>query len=500
MDVQVPIALALAILLFLTLAALTSFFMRLSTREYGRAKDFDINFITKLLESTMMDAASVIGNDESILPVRVSPKEVHPTKILMPLSRIFHQAIKIRSRVIDEENEKLLKLFMSKDAVPQCTLTDIIIANNKKIDANVSSGVRLTEIYASTIFLPPQAAKAYASPTTTMADASKLKIATPRATSNLYERQANGLLITGADLDLCASRSGWTQIATRRVPRGSLVVCVDLHWVEPIPGAIFIQQDITKPQCKSEIKRVMRKYECFVFDLVLHDGAPNMGGAWAMEATVQNALVIDAVKLSTHLLAPKGTFVTKIFRSQDYNSVKYCLSKLFERVVVHKPNSSRSVSAEIFVLAFNYKAPAKINPRILDVRHLFQGAIEPQKKKVLHDLGRVAKKRHCHGYEDVDTTLRKVSTAAEFIWPETLLDILGSITSISFHDPTSLLINHHAVTTQEVKILCDDLGVLGKQDFKHLLKWRIHIRKALIGSEKTEVANVENERRMKMIE
>ncbi|KAF4356894.1 hypothetical protein F8388_003189 [Cannabis sativa] len=140
----------------------------------------------------------------------------------------------------------------------------------------------------------------------------------------------------------------------------------------------------------------MRKYECSAFDLVLHYGAPNMGRAWAMEATVQNALVIDVVKLSTHLLAPKGIFVTK----------------LFERVVVHKPNSSRSVSAEIFVLAFNYKAPAKIDPRILDVRHLFQGGIEPQKKK---------------------------------------------------------------------------------QDFKHLLKWRIHIRKALIGSEKTEVANVKNE-------
>ncbi|KAM6556143.1 hypothetical protein CsatB_003162 [Cannabis sativa] len=111
----------------------------------------------------------------------------------------------------------------------------------------------------------------------------------------------------------------------------------------------------------------MRKYECSAFDLVLHYGAPNMGGAWAMEATVQNALVIDVVKLSTHLLAPKGIFVTK----------------LFERVVVHKPNSSRSVSAEIFVLAFNYKAPTKIDPRILDVRHLFQGGIEPQKKKAL---------------------------------------------------------------------------------------------------------------------
>ncbi|KAM6551827.1 hypothetical protein CsatB_001635 [Cannabis sativa] len=304
---------------------------------------------------------------------------------------------------------------------------------------------------------------------------------------------------TGAVLDLCAAPGSWMQVATLRVPRGSLVVGVDLNWVNPIPGAIFIKQDITKPQCKSEIKRVMRKYEFSAFDLVLHDGAPKMGGAWNMEATVQNGLVIDALKLVTHFLARNGTFVTKVFRSQDYNSVKYCLSKLFERVVVHKPKSSRFSSAEIFVVAFKYKAAAKIDPRILDVRHLFKGAIEPQKKKVVHDLGRVKKKRHRDGYEDGDTTLRKVSTAAEFIWSETPLDILGSVTSISFDDPTSLLIKDHVLTTQEVKILCDDLGVLGKQDFKHLLKWRILIRKALIVSEKTEVTttttvtNVENE-------
>ncbi|XP_062073902.1 adoMet-dependent rRNA methyltransferase spb1-like [Humulus lupulus] len=299
-----------------------------------------------------------------------------------------------------------------------------------------------------------------------------------------------------AVLDLCAAPGGWTQVATQRVPCGSLLMGVDLVWIKPMPRAIFIQQDITKPECKSQIKRVMSKYNCSAFDLVLHNGAPNMGGAWAMEATVQNALVIDAVKLATHLLAPKGTFVTKVFRSQDYHSVKYCLSKLFERVVVHKPNASRSSSAEIFVLAFKYKAAAKIDPRILDVRHLFQGAIEPQKKKVSHDLGGVGRKRHRDGYEDGDTTLRKVSAAAEFIWSDAPLDILGSVTSICFDDPTSLPIKDHALTTEEVQTLCDDLGVLGKQDFKYLLKWQIHIRKTLIHSQKadvTAVTNVENE-------
>ncbi|PON89749.1 Bystin [Trema orientale] len=43
---------------------------------------------------------------------------------------------------IDEEDEKLLEAFLSKDAVPQRTLADIIVAKIKERDANVSSEVR----------------------------------------------------------------------------------------------------------------------------------------------------------------------------------------------------------------------------------------------------------------------------------------------------------------------------------------------------------------------
>ncbi|PON44685.1 AdoMet-dependent rRNA methyltransferase, Spb [Parasponia andersonii] len=291
-----------------------------------------------------------------------------------------------------------------------------------------------------------------------------------------------------AVLDLCAAPGGWMQVAVQRVPVGSLVVGIDLVPIAPIRGAIAIQQDITKPECKAKVKRLMSEKGCTAFDLVLHDGSPNVGGAWAQEATSQNALVIDSVKLATELLAPRGTFVTKVFRSQDYESVKYCLSRLFDKVEVHKPAASRSSSAETYVLAFRYKAPAKIDPRILDVKHLFQGSIEPQ-KKVVDVLRGTKQKRHRDGfydrYEDGDTTLRKVSTAADFIWSDAPLEILGSVTSISFNDEASLPIQDHDLTTEEVKILCDDLRVLGKQDFKYLLKWRIQIRKALSPSEKT---------------
>jgi len=46
---------------------------------------------------------------------------------------------------------------------------------------------------------------------------------------------------------------------------------------------------------------------------------------------------------------------------------------------VTKPAASRSTSAEIYAIGLRYKAPAKIDPRLLDVKHLFQGAIEPPK-------------------------------------------------------------------------------------------------------------------------
>ncbi|KAI3448025.1 hypothetical protein Pfo_004690 [Paulownia fortunei] len=296
-------------------------------------------------------------------------------------------------------------------------------------------------------------------------------------------------------LDLCAAPGGWMQVCVERVPVGSLVVGVDLDPIRPIRGAVSLQEDITEPKCRAAVKRIMSENGCRAFDLVLHDGSPNVGGAWAKEATSQNALVIDSVKLATELLAPKGTFVTKVFRSQDYTAVLYCLRQLFEKVEVDKPQASRSSSAEIYLIAFKYKAPAKIDPRLLDVKHLFQGGKEPP--KVLDVLRGTKQKRHRDGYEDGDTTLRKLCSASEFIWSDTPLEILGSVTSITFNDPTCLSIKDHTLTTEEVKALCDDLRVLGKQDFKYLLKWRILIRKALSSLEKATSATttVEHERK-----
>ncbi|PWZ17120.1 hypothetical protein Zm00014a_015892 [Zea mays] len=282
-------------------------------------------------------------------------------------------------------------------------------------------------------------------------------------------------------LDLCAAPGGWVQVAVNHAPVGAFVVGVDLVPIRPIRGAHSLTEDITATKCRAAVRRLMDSNGVSAFDVVLHDGSPNVGGAWAQEATSQSALVIDALRLATMFLAPKGAFITKVFRSQDYNAIMYCLKQLFEKVEATKPTASRSTSAEIYIICLKYKAPAKIQPELLDIKHLFSVVPEQTKSRDVMD-GR--KKRHRDGYEEGNTTLRKVGLASDFIWSDTQapLEFLGSYNAISFDNPESLAIKNHELTTDDIKNFCEDLLLLDKHSFKHILKWRIRLRKSLSAS------------------
>lgn len=78
-----------------------------------------------------------------------------------------------------------------------------------------------------------------------------------------------------------------------------------------------------------------------------------------------------------------GTFLTKVYRSSDYNALMWVFNQLFHSVQAIKPSSSRQQSAEIFVLCLKYRAPHSIDPKLLDPAYVFQEVGRPARRRRL---------------------------------------------------------------------------------------------------------------------
>lgn len=274
------------------------------------------------------------------------------------------------------------------------------------------------------------------------------------------------------------SHKGWCQVAAESMPTSSLILGVDLSPIKPIPRVITFQSDITTDKCRAIIRGHLKTWKA---DTVLHDGAPNVGTAWVQDSFNQAELVLHSMKLATEFLREGGTFVTKVFRSKDYNSLLWVFNQLFTKVESTKPPSSRNVSAEIFVVCQGYKAPKRIDPRFLDPKSVFAELADPTPNNEAKVFNPEIKKRKRDGYEEGNYTQFKEVPASDFIQTTDPIAMLGSLNKFSFEQPPNGDVALAALdklpdTTQEIRDCCADLRVLGRKEFRNLLRWRLKVR------------------------
>ncbi|KAI9768237.1 MAG: AdoMet-dependent rRNA methyltransferase spb1 [Geoglossum simile] len=279
------------------------------------------------------------------------------------------------------------------------------------------------------------------------------------------------------------------------MPVNSLIIGVDLAPIKSIPRTVTFQGDITTDKCRATLRQHLKTWRA---DIVLHDGAPNVGTAWVQDAFTQAELALQAMKLATEFLVEGGTFVTKVFRSKDYNSLMWVFNQLFTKVEATKPPASRNVSAEIFVVCRGFKAPNRIDPKFLDPRSVFAELADPTPNNEAKVFNPEIKKRKRDGYVEGDYTQFKEAPVVDFIQTTDPIAMLGGFNRLSFEhkregDITLAALEKLPETTREIQDCCSDLKVLGRKEFRGLLKWRLKVREIFGLASKKATAEQNNE-------
>jgi len=152
-------------------------------------------------------------------------------------------------------------------------------------------------------------------------------------------------------VDLGAAPGSWSQVAAGIVGSAGWVIAVDLQPIEPIPGVMALQGDITAPDVQERIVSVAGG----LADVVLSDAAPNTSGVRERDHALSVELVGAAFDLARRLLKPGGHFIAKVFEGEDVPQLLARLRQHFAIVKPHCPRATRQESREVFLVCRGFK-------------------------------------------------------------------------------------------------------------------------------------------------
>lgn len=148
-------------------------------------------------------------------------------------------------------------------------------------------------------------------------------------------------------LDLGSSPGSWSQYASQKIGQGRLLG-VDLSpMTVSLPNAVFLQADLRD----LNLEDIFREHGFHPpFDIVMSDMMAKTTGIKSTDQARSMELCELALNVAQRFLKPNGTFVCKFFQSGEFGKLRSEIKKEFERVEAIKPESTRSISKEIFLV------------------------------------------------------------------------------------------------------------------------------------------------------
>jgi 23S rRNA (uridine2552-2'-O)-methyltransferase len=143
-------------------------------------------------------------------------------------------------------------------------------------------------------------------------------------------------------LELGSAPGGWSQVVFELKDTVKMYAFDLLDMKFKHPNMKFIQENFLT----YDYSKIPHK-----FDLILSDIAPNTTGHQTTDHLRMSSIIEDIISVLDLIALPSSSFVFKIWKGSEEIDIINKLKKKYKKVSYFKPQSSRTKSSEIFIVA-----------------------------------------------------------------------------------------------------------------------------------------------------
>jgi len=145
-------------------------------------------------------------------------------------------------------------------------------------------------------------------------------------------------------IDLGSAPGGWSQVVSKELNGTGSIIAIDILDMPKIKDVKFIKSDLREFD-QNKLNQPI--------DVVISDIAPNISGVRFIDDTNMIDLLEIELSIVDKTLVKGGNFLAKCFEGGSSEFLRKEINKRFKIMKSLKPDSSRKISKEIYLLGLN---------------------------------------------------------------------------------------------------------------------------------------------------